>query len=60
MATIITKSPLVSKCCKALVSIKPDKEFYHSEQEAQITMWHECTACGKPCDVEEVEDEKIR
>jgi len=60
MGNLSAKFNLVSICCKASVAVKPDPHFYHSDQEAQITMWYECMECHQPCDVEEVENEKIR
>ena len=53
---VVAISPIVSKCCRSPVVIKPDDHFFHAEQEVQITLWYECIKCGKPCDVEQVEE----
>jgi len=50
---------LISTCCKASITLKPDDHFHHSEQEVQISHWYECNRCKNPCDVEEVENEKV-
>ena len=54
MSDISVKFNLISRCCMASVVTKPDNSFFHSDQEAQTTMWYECMACHQPCDVDEV------
>ena len=51
------KDKVVSKCCKAPVEAVGAPDFIGSEFVG--TMHYECKKCGKPCDVNKVEEKKF-
>lgn len=48
------QAPDLSKCCRAKVRME-SRPYIMPDL---YTMWHECTKCGKPCDVAEPEPKK--
>lgn len=42
----------VSKCCGAAVRIASCRgDGVTTVSSYRTTLWHECTKCGKPCDI---------
>ncbi len=49
MRRLAIQKELISNCCKATVSV-----------EGKTTHYYTCNACGKPCDIERLEEKEKR
>lgn len=47
---------LQSKCCQSPVNIRHSYTDYKGNIAYDVTAWHECNKCKKPCDVEVMDE----